>query len=124
MSVIERNFELGKIMFKGDVERIVSVINQVKDGWANFKIGKAGETTDERFGQNDYRNTYDDICEVYASTSKQLVDAMEAALIDHFVNDPKCDNHKDGDQSVNDNMKESGRYIVYVVYKNRRKLFS
>lgn len=120
---IERNNAVGTLLFSSDLMRIVCSINQAKNDWIHFKIGKAGESAEERFLQEDYRNTYDGICEVYASTSKTLVDKMEAALIDHFINDPKCDNHKDGDQSVNDNMKESRRYIVYVVYKNRRKLF-
>lgn len=123
MTPIERDYKTGLFMFESDVMRIVSCIRQAENDWIHFKIGKAGESAEERFLQEDYRNTYDGICEVYASTSKTLVDKMEAALIDHFINDPKCDNHKDGDQSINDHMKESRRYIVYVVYKNRRKLF-
>lgn len=120
---IERDNAGGTFMFSADLMRIVASIDQAKNEWTHFKIGKAGETADERFQQEGYRNTYDGICEVYVSTSRTLVDKMEASLIDHFISDPKCDNHKDGDQSINDNMKESGRYIVYVVYKNRRKLF-
>ncbi len=110
-------------MFESDVMRITASITQAEREWTHFKIGKAGETKDERYQQEDYRKNYDGICEVYASSSKTLVDRMEAALINYFLDEPKCDNKKGGEQSVNDDMKDSHRYIVYVVYKNRRKLF-
>lgn len=119
---IEREKTAGTLFFNADLMGIVASINQTENEWMHFKIGKAGETAEERFQQEDYRNTYDGIYEVYASTSKILVDRMEAALINYFINDPKCDNKKDGDQSINDVMKDSQRYIVYVVYKIRRRL--
>lgn len=85
--------------------------------WSSFKIGKSGMTAEERFSEPDYNGVYDDIKVVYKSTSADNVSKMEAALIEYFKNNKKCDNIKDGKCSVNDSMTDSDEYIVYVVYK-------
>ncbi len=117
--VIERNYDDGTLMFASDLMKIVSFIDQAKEGWAHYKIGKSGNSAQERYAESDYYCTYDGIKVVYSSTSKQLVSQMEASLINYFINDPKCDNSKDGDNSINDTMADSKKYIVYVVYKKR-----
>ena len=42
---------------------------------------------------------------------------MEAYLIDEFDYLDKCQNKKDGDHSINDDMADSDTYYVYVVWK-------
>ena len=115
--IVFRNKKNGEDMFPGDVVQIASEIMACAENWSCFKIGKSGKTAEERFNEPDYNGVYDNIKEVYKSTSADNVSKMEASLIEFFKNNKKCDNIKDGGGSVHDSMTDSGEYIVYVVYK-------
>lgn len=117
---IFRDYATDILKFKEDVRYIVSKINSLEIRWSHFKIGKTGNTVEERSVEPDYINDYDGIIELYISSSKQLVSDMEAALIDSFKNDPKCDNGKGGKQSLNDKMADSNKYLVYLVFKENK----
>lgn len=114
---IIRNFADGIRLFGQDVNKIASIIESVKDELSHFKIGKTGNTVEERSAQSDYIDEYDGITKLYVSSSKTLVDRMEAALIERFKLDRKCDNNKGGSQSLNDDMADSKRFVVYMVFK-------
>lgn len=114
---IFRNFADGSRLFGQDVNKIASIIESVKDKLSHFKIGKTGNTVEERSAQPDYCNDYDGIAELYVSSSKTLVSRMEAALIERFKFDRKCDNNRGGSQSLNDDMADSERFVVYMVFK-------
>ena len=43
--------------------------------------------------------------------------AEEAEIIDASIDNPKCDNEKDGARSLNDTMASSDKYMVYVVWR-------
>ena len=115
--IIIRNKENGHLMFSSDMPKIASFIASCAKDWSSFKIGKSGMTAEERFSESDYNGVYDDIKVVYKSSSIDNVSKMEATLINLFKNNEKCENIKDGQGSVNDNMTTSSEYIVYVVYK-------
>lgn len=117
---IVRNFADGSRLFGQDVKRIASRIESVKDELSHFKIGKTGNTVDERSAQSDYCNKYDGIVELYVTSSKTLVSRMEASLIEYFKSDPECDNDKGGSQSLNDEVADSARFVVYMVFKLKR----
>lgn len=114
---IIRNFDDGSRLFLKDVKTIASIIETVEDKLSHFKIGKTGNTVDKRSAQSDYCDEYDGIAELYVSSSKTLVSRMEAALIEYFKLDPKCDNDKGGSQSLNDEVADSKRFVVYMVFK-------
>ena len=92
---------------------VACVVPQCK----KFKRGKTGEKLEERKNQPDYCSTYDNIDEVYQTSSKEAASKMEAYLIDEFDYLDKCQNKKDGDHSINDDMADSDTYYVYVVWK-------
>ncbi len=54
---------------------------------------------------------------MYQTSSKDEASEMEAYLIDEFEHYEKCQNKKNGDQSLNDEMADSDTYFVYVVWK-------
>lgn len=95
------------------IENIKSLAAKVK----NFKIGKTGETLDERHGEPDYNGVYDEIDEVYSSKDPELVSRMEADLIEEFKDHPNCDNTRTTDK---DEMAESDEYSVYVVWNKKK----
>lgn len=102
-------FELSKTTAVVKIETIETVCN-------HFKIGKTGQIPEDRFDSN-YANYYDSIMVVYSSNNPDDVSQMEADLIDYYEGHPKCDNIKDGDESINDQMtSKNGQYITYVVY--------
>ena len=115
--IIKRNKENGQLMFTSDKLTIIRDIMDYARKWSSFKIGKSGVTAEERFSEPDYNGIYNNIMVVYESPSADNVSKMEASLIDSFKDNEKCENIKDGDGSVNDNMTTSSEYIVYVVYK-------
>lgn len=92
-------------------------VETIEANCKHFKIGKAGEKLDDRLSQPDYMSTYSDIEEVFNTPYKEKASAMEAYLIDEFISHPKCDNKKDGVESINDSMADSDTYYVYVVWK-------
>lgn len=82
---------------------------------SSFKIGKTGDTLDDRL--NNYNGEYNHIDLVLVG-SKSDVDDIESYLINQYINHPKCDNKKDGEASNNDSIAENAEnYQVYVVWK-------
>lgn len=101
----------------------IAYINSSKSGWIKYKIGKAGETSDERFA-NGYSVEYDNIKVFYSSKDPEDVSKMEKDLINEFQYDMKCQNDKDGFQSLNDVMTDHNKqYITYVVFKKKKSSF-
>lgn len=80
----------------------------------SFKIGKTGNSLLDRL--SNYGGEYNNISPVFVGP-KSDVDDMESLLIDKYINHPKCDNKKDGEESNNDTMAEGAeKYQVYVVW--------
>ena len=78
---------------------------------SNFKIGKTGQTIENRFDQ-EYSKDYN-FCKVVGhSSEKETIDSVEMYLIERFHSLPNCDNEQIGGGE----MAESDRYLVYVVY--------
>lgn len=99
----------------------ISKVRDIAETCANFKIGKTGETLEERKNKSDYKDAYQNIKEVYSSANSSDVDEVEAELIKKFIFYPNCENIKDGFTSHSDPMSEGAeRYIVYVVWNNRK----
>ena len=42
---------------------------------------------------------------------------MALSAYDAFISNPKCDNKKNGDESINDTMSDAEKYYVYVVWR-------
>lgn len=59
--------------------RINAVMSQVE----KFKIGKTGDTCDERFAN--YNDEYDDIISLHESSDKDEISRLEADLINMFI---------------------------------------
>lgn len=83
----------------------------------SFKIGKTGLSSEERRNKPDYKDIYPNITPLFTNKNKDLVSLAESEIINNVINEPKCDNKKDGDQSLNDNMADSENYMVYVVWR-------
>lgn len=84
----------------------------------SFKIGKTGMEIKERLNEPDYRLFYNHIESVYDTNSAVEASKAESYLIDKYINNPKCDNDKDGDHSMNDTMADDGdSYHVYFVWR-------
>ena len=96
-----------------------SKLEELITNCSKYKIGKTGQTLDERFSQ--YQSNGEDferIEELYRSKSFDVVSNLESDLIDYYINDAKCKNIKDGEHSINDHMDiEAEVYFVYVVLK-------
>lgn len=90
---------------------------QISKKAKSFKIGKTSQPLEDRRQQQDYRNLYPHIEVLFASGNKKLVDIAEAEIIDASIDNPKCDNEKDGVRSLNDTMASSDKYMVYVVWR-------
>ena len=103
-------FENAKATAKAGVSCVVPLCMKIK-------IGKTGQKLEDRKNQLDYKDTYDNIEDVYQTSSKDEASEMEAYLIDEFEYFEKCQNKKDGDHSLNDEMADSDTYYVYVVWK-------
>ncbi|SHJ03352.1 hypothetical protein [Flavobacterium terrae] len=78
---------------------------------SNFKIGKTGQSIEDRFNDK----YYDDYAEYYvvgSAKESKVIDNFEKYLIDRFMNHENCDNEQIGGGE----MTESDNYIVYVMY--------
>lgn len=84
----------------------------------SYKIGKTGQSVDDRYINSDYPDNYNHIKPIF-SGSKQDASEMESYLIDCCKDHYKCDNRKDGEASYNDEMADAEVYHVYVVWKQR-----
>ena len=78
---------------------------------SNFKIGKTGQSIEERYNQ-EYSETYDSFVEVGFSLTEETINSFERYLIDRFQSLPNCDNLQVGGGE----MTISSRYIVYLMY--------
>jgi len=101
--------------FNNALEKAVARINEIRETCSSFKIGKTGMLLEKRLQEPDYNGVYDAIDPVYEAYSKEVCSYAEAELIDKFINDPQCDNEKDGEHSIGDNLKDTPPYYVYVV---------
>ena len=79
--------------------------------FANFKIGKTGQTIEERYEQ-EYKNDYDHYMVFGTSKDKRTIDEFEKYLISRFDKYENCDNKQEG----GGDMIDSDEYLVYVVY--------
>lgn len=117
MNAIFESIKEDEIKFREAKRVAITTINTLKSHLKRYKIGKAGETADERF-DNGYKDEYDSIKVLYTSKNPDLVSKMEKELIDELKLETKCRNEKDGDKSLNDPMTpRNGEYITYVVFK-------
>ena len=105
-----------QVKFKLSLTSIKSEIDEIEEKSKYFKIGKTGQTPEVRF--ENYKSDYDEIKPLYVSSVPNVIDDAESALIDAYIDHPKCKNDKNGDSSENDPMKESKEYCVYIVWKN------
>ena len=77
----------------------------------NFKIGKTGKSLEERYDE-EYKDSYKEIEEIYCNSSKIKIDELEKHLIRNFIDNPRCDNEQIGSGE----MKDTGAYSVYLVF--------
>lgn len=101
--------------FNNPLEKEAARINEIRETCNSYKIGKTGMLLEDRLREPDYNGVYEAIDPVYESQSKEMCSYVEAHLIDAFIEDPKCDNKKDGEQSIDDEMTDTPPYYVYVV---------
>ena len=94
-----------------------SLLNEIIYSCEAFKIGKTAMELEERRSEPDYRDTYPNIVSVYESSNLILASKAEADLIDACINHPKCQNKKDGSESLNDRMGDGKNYQVYIVWR-------
>lgn len=96
-------------------------VRNIIENCANFKIGKTGESLEERHSQPDYAGEYEHITEIFKSQNKGSVDDMETYLISRFLLNSKCDNLKSGRASNNDTMRDNAlEYRVYLVWNDKK----
>lgn len=95
----------------GNKKRIGDDLEKQIIEFENFKIGKTGQTLDERYRQ-EYESDYEGKQELFSSSSKEEVDNMEEYLIERFIHEEKCDNEQVG----GGDMTNSSRYLVYLVF--------
>lgn len=98
----------------------MDILNDILPNCKSFKIGKTHDLA-QRKSEDDYREKYDHITELYSSTSKILVGYVEALFIDACLEElpTMCDNEKGGYESLNDQMTDSDTYYVYVVWSEK-----
>lgn len=104
----EKNFQTEK--------EVESYINEIADKSDRFKIGKTGETIQDRGNQPDYQE-YENIQSLFESNSSAVISILEKSLINKFKDCPNNDNDKGGRQSLFDKMTNSDSYHLYVVWK-------
>ena len=97
----------------------LSKARSVVEKCSSFKIGKTGETLEQRFAQPDYNGIYQHIDSLYSSTYSIDVDNMERDLLLKYIFHTKCDNMKDGLSSHSDTMRDGAeKYQVYIVWND------
>lgn len=96
---------------------VLNIIYLIKNGY-EFKIGKTHKTAAERLKDTDYQSqNYTQCYGLFYSKSKVLVSFAEAELINYFIKHPLCQNIKNGNRSIDDQMGDSDEYCVYVAFK-------
>ena len=83
----------------------------------HFKIGKTGQTIDDRFNKSTYKDDYKGIIPLHTSEDPDEISQLEADLIEEFKSNSKydsiCDNERTTDK---DEMKDSDSYALYMVW--------
>jgi CBS domain containing-hemolysin-like protein len=79
-------------------------------GLTNFKIGKTGQTIEERYNQ-EYSEEYNNYEVIGTSKDKTTIDSFEKYMINRFIGLPNCDNEQVGGGE----MEDSSEYTVYLV---------
>lgn len=102
---------------------IQKAIEAIASACQFYKIGKTGEKVSDRGNQSDYAD-YDYIRCLFSSSSVTLISDLESSYINKFIDDPKNDNIKDGEQSEHDNMADdTNEYHLYIVWKKKPVVF-
>ncbi len=106
------------VMYFSRFDRMIGHLNDIVNQCTSFKIGKTSNP-EARHNSPDYRDKYPNIEVLYTSKSKELVSYVEAILIDECLSSvaDRCDNEKDGEESLRDTMGASCEYYVYVVWR-------
>ncbi len=95
----------------------VQFVKNIADKYSSFKIGKTGDTLENRKKEPNY-DDYADLIEVGTHTLKSKVETWERSLIEHFLQDEdykdKCNNLRGGSGG---RMRDSGTYRLYVAVK-------
>ena len=103
------------VIFNDPIEKAVARISEICQSCTSYKIGKTGMLLESRLNEPDYKDNYTSIEPVYESNSKELCSYAESELINTFIDDPQCDNKKDGEHSLDDNLADTPPFYVYVV---------
>ena len=98
-------------------KEIEEAIENIAKSSNNFKVGKTGETIQERGNQQDYQ-AYDNIQSLFSSNSSAVISTLEKTFINRFKDYPNNDNDKDGRRSLFDKMTDSDTYQLYVVWND------
>lgn len=83
----------------------------------SFKIIKTSQTLEERRSKPDYCNSYPNIKAIYTNSNKKLVAIAGAEILYSFIDAPKCDNKKNGSNSLDGTMADSQENLVYIEWK-------
>ena len=93
-------------------KEIIKKIEKINRICKKFKIGKTGQTKEDRFA-SEYSSEYDFIEVLTFSKYSKIITYLEKVMIKMFRNRKKCQN----DQIGGGKMEKSKRYILYIVYK-------
>lgn len=99
------------------MRQAVKKVAVIAENAQSFKIGKTGIGLDERLAEPDYDGVYKHIVALVRDSNPDVISDYESALIDRFLENEKCDNKKDGEQSENDTMAKANAYYVYLVWR-------
>ena len=115
-----KEIEIDECKTQADIQKAIEAI---ASACQSYKIGKTGEKVSDRGNQPDYSD-YDSIRCLFSSSSATLISDLESCYINKFIDDPKNDNIKDGEQSEHDNMSEdTEEFHLYVVWKKKSFIF-
>ena len=93
-------------------------IEEVISKCVSFKIGKTGMMLEKRGNSPDYAGKYKCIEPLYESSNPNDVSRIEAHLINTYINWARCDNEKEGADSIYDHMSDvATKYYVYIVWR-------
>lgn len=95
----------------------IKKIEKVVGTCSSFKIGKTGQSLQDRF-DSEYKDQYDRIVEVYCSSNESEISALERWLIEYFQTLEKYSSKCDNKASGGGDMDYSSKYYIYVVVKD------
>lgn len=89
--------------------------NTIIPNCSAFKIGKTGQLPQDRFSAEEYKSRNHQVLQ--SSKSKTRISILEALLIAHYQNHPKCRNERGALASFHDDMTSTtGEYHLYIVW--------